>query len=54
MTKNEQIDGLTTKLAQAAIKIKMLKEVNQFHQELNGKLREEIDVLKKQHLEGNG
>ena len=54
MTKNQQIDGLTTKLAQAAVKIKMLKEVNEFHLELNGKLREEIDVLKKQHLEGNG
>tara|TARA_R100001082_G_scaffold100121_1_gene69115 strand:+ start:4254 stop:4418 length:165 start_codon:yes stop_codon:yes gene_type:complete len=54
MTKIQQIDGLTTKLAQAAIKIKMLKEVNQWHQELNGKLREEIDVLKKQQLEGNG
>ena len=53
MTKIQQIDGLTTKLAQAAIKIKMLKEVNQWHQELNGKLREENDALKKQHLEGN-
>ena len=53
MTQNEQISSLTTKLAQAAIKIKMLKEVNQWHQELNGKLREENDALKKQHHEGN-
>ena len=53
MTQNEQISSLTTKLAQAAIKIKMLKVVNQWLQELNGKLREENDALKKQHLEGN-
>ena len=36
---------LIDKLAKAAVKIKMLQEINEFHRELNGKLREEIKEL---------
>ena len=43
---------LIDKLAKAAIKIKMLQEINEAHREMNGELREEIKKLKgvkKQH-----
>tara|TARA_R110000824_G_scaffold224676_1_gene412351 strand:- start:1239 stop:1457 length:219 start_codon:yes stop_codon:yes gene_type:complete len=42
MTKNDQIEHLTNKLAQASIKIKNLYEINKFHQDLNGQLRKEL------------
>ena len=36
---------LIDKLAKAAIKIKMLQEINEAHREMNGKLRLEIKEL---------
>tara|TARA_R110002020_G_scaffold272928_1_gene487979 strand:- start:107 stop:283 length:177 start_codon:yes stop_codon:yes gene_type:complete len=48
---------LIDKLAKAAIKIKMLQEINEAHREMNGELREEIKKLKgvkKQHPYENG
>ena len=37
---------LIDKLAKAAIKIKMLQEINEAHREMNCELREEIKKLK--------
>jgi len=45
MTKNDQIEHLTNKLAQASIKIKNLYEINKFHQDLNGQLRKDLEYF---------